>query len=65
MNVHLAGGMRMQDDEVLMGIFDLTDESFEPRVEALLSELRKRINACDDESDFDINFSSDVLVATT
>jgi ubiquinone/menaquinone biosynthesis C-methylase UbiE len=61
--VHIAGGMRFQDDEVLMGIFDLSDASYEPKVEALISELRGSLGQFESPAGFDVEFSSDVLVA--
>lgn len=62
--VHIAAGMRFQDDKVLMGIFDLSDASYEPRVEALISELRGSLGQIESSSGFDVEFSSDVLVAS-
>ena len=61
--VHVAGGMRVQGDEVLMGIFDLADTSFEPKVEALYADLKKELGHLENSHGLEIAFSSDVLIA--
>lgn len=63
-NIHIAGGMRVESGAVRMGIFDLADASFEPKVDALLSDLQKQIGAQESPSGLDITFASDVLIAT-
>ena len=65
MNVHIAAGMRIEGDDVLMGIFDLADESFERKANALLVDLRDKLGAKEGPSGFDITFASDVLVAVS
>jgi SAM-dependent methyltransferase len=60
---HIAGGMRFQDDEVLMGIFDLSDASYESKVDALTSGLRGALGQFEHAAGFDVEFSSDVLIA--
>ena len=64
LNVHIAGGMRVVDGEVIMGIFDLADASFVPRVEALLSDLRRCLAEYEGPSGFIVPFASDVVIAT-
>ncbi|MGI9370396.1 MAG: class I SAM-dependent methyltransferase [Ruegeria sp.] len=61
--VHLAGGMRVNKDEVLMGMFDLSDPSFEPKVEALLQFLTDDLGKYETQEGLNIPWSSDVLVA--
>lgn len=63
MLVHVAGGMRVENDEVLMGIFDLSDASFEPKVEALYSDLKAAFGQFESPEGLDIEFASDVLIA--
>jgi len=55
--------MRTEDEEVLMGIFDLSDASFEPKVEALLSDLKSTIGQLENPNGLDIEFASDLLIA--
>ncbi len=64
MNVHIAGGMRVEGEDVLMGIFDLADASFEPKTEALLLDLRNDLGDCEGPSGLEITFASDILIAT-
>jgi hypothetical protein len=52
MNIHIAGGMRVVGDDVLMGIFDLSDVSFEPRIESLLSDMREELQTYEGASNF-------------
>jgi SAM-dependent methyltransferase len=63
MNVHLAGGMRVVDGDVLMGIFDLADASFEPKVARLLEDLSVALAGYEGPGGLAIPFASDVLVA--
>jgi len=63
LNVFITGGMRVVDGEVLMGIFDLADVSFEPRVERLLDHLTAALRGYDGPSGLVIPWASDVLVA--
>ena len=60
----LLGGKRFQDDKVLAGIFDLSDASYEPRVEALISVLRGSLGQFESPSGFEVEFSSDVSIAS-
>ncbi len=62
--VHLAGGMRVENGEVLMGLFDLEEPSYEPKVEAMVADLEKRLAQFVSPDGFDIPFGSDVVVAT-
>ena len=64
MNVHLTGGMRVVDGDVLMGMFDLSDDSYEPKVERLLEGLIAALGQYERPSMLGIPWASDVLVAT-
>lgn len=64
MNIHIAGGMRVEGKDVVMGIFDLADASFEAKTEALLSDLRTEFTNAERPSGFEISFASDMLIAT-
>jgi len=63
MNVHITGGMRVADGDVLMGIFDLDDASFEPKVDRLLDDLTAALAAYEGPCGPAIPWASDVLVA--
>lgn len=63
MNVHITGGMRVVDGDVLMGIFDLADASFEPNVDRLLQELNAALTQYETPSGLALPWASDVLVA--
>lgn len=63
LEVHLTGGMRVADGEVLMGIFDLADDSFSPKVKALLSDLRESLAKFEGTDGLALPWASDVLVA--
>ena len=60
MNVHITGGMRVADGDVLMDIFDLDDASFEPKVDRLLTAA---LAAYEGPRGLAIPWASDVLVA--
>jgi ubiquinone/menaquinone biosynthesis C-methylase UbiE len=64
MNVHIAGGMRTVDDDVVMVIFDLTDVSFAPKVDAFLADLRGNLGQFEEASGLIVPFASDVVIAT-
>jgi hypothetical protein len=55
--------MRVVDGKVRMGIFDLEDESYEPKVEALLEDLRKHLGQYEEPSRFEVPFASDIIIA--
>jgi ubiquinone/menaquinone biosynthesis C-methylase UbiE len=63
LDVHLTGGMRVADGEVFMGIFDLADDSFSPKVKALLSDLRESLAKFEGTYGMALPWASDVLVA--
>ncbi len=63
LNVHLTGGMRVVDDEVRMGMFDLSDRSFEPKVDGLLQFLEDSLGQYQTPSGLEVPWSSDVLIA--
>ena len=63
LNVHIAGGMRFIDGDIHMGIFDLDDQSFVPKVEALYADLHKQLGQYEGQSRLEISFASDVLIA--
>lgn len=63
MNVHIAAGMRFQDDQVLMGLFDLSDRDYERQADALLTNLHEALGAQESPTGFHLNFASDVLIA--
>ena len=63
MNVHITGGMRVADGQVLMGIFDLDDASFEPKVDRLLEDLTMALAGYETPWGLAIPWASDVLVA--
>lgn len=58
--VHIASGTRFQDEEILMGIFDLSDVSNAAKVKAMISDLRSSLGKFESPAGFDIEFSSDV-----
>ncbi len=64
LNVHLTGGMRVVDDEVRMGMFDLSDRSFEPKVDGLLQFLEDSLGKYQTPSGLEVPWSSDVLIAS-
>lgn len=64
LDVHLTGGMRVADDEVLMGIFDLSDTAFEPRVERLRRGMIDALGSWEGPEGLRIPWASDVLIAT-
>ncbi len=64
LNVHLTGGMRVVDDEVRMGMLDLSDRSFEPKVDGLLQFLEDSLGKYQTPSGLEVPWSSDVLIAS-
>jgi hypothetical protein len=64
MNVHLTGGMRVEHGEVLMGIFDLADESFTPKVAAMLADLTEQLAGYESADGLVIPWASEVVEAT-
>ena len=63
MQVHITGGMRVADGDVLMGIFDLDDKTFEPKVAALLEDLKAALGEYEGPTGLVMPWASDVLVA--
>ena len=63
MNVHITGGMRVAEGDVLMGIFDLDDASFEPKVDRVLEDLTAALAQYEGPCGLAIPWASDVLVA--
>jgi len=63
MNAHIAAGMRFDGDEVLMGIFDLADPSYEPKADRLLQDLKAALAEYEGPEGFVIPLASDVLIA--
>ena len=61
--VHLTGGMRVTDCEVLMGIFDLADTSFSPKIEALLGDLKEQLAKYQGSTGMALPWASDILIA--
>jgi hypothetical protein len=61
--VHLAGGMRVEGGEVRMGLFDLEDPSYEPKVDAMVADLEKRWVQFVSPDGVEIPFGSHVVVA--
>jgi len=49
---------------VLMGIFDLADDSFTPKVEALLADLSKHLGQYEGPSGLEVPWASDTVIAT-
>lgn len=60
---HIAAAMRVEGDDVKMGIFDLSDETYMPKVDAMLENLRETLSKYRNDNGLSIPWSSDVVIA--
>jgi hypothetical protein len=63
LKVHIAGAMRVVEGQVQMGMFDLADASFAPKVEALLSDLGQHLGNNRGPSGLVVPWAPDVVIA--
>jgi ubiquinone/menaquinone biosynthesis C-methylase UbiE len=59
-----SAGRTAEDGTMKMGLFDLDDASFEPKVEALITDLERELAEFVTADGFVFPYASDVLVAT-
>lgn len=59
-----SSGRTTEDGRMVMGMFDLDDTTFDPKVEALIADLERELGEFVTADGFVFPYASDVLVAT-